>query len=237
MPALPVPETEGVSSLVADEISRFTSEQRRLSRERIERENRTRSGLLDEDNQPPEPAADQASGNLQIAALPPEAIKPESARLPELTLRDDVRAAQVELKRLGCYVGSVNGRMTQDTGIGLQTAERNLGGDARSLNPLTTDVLEFLKKRTDKICTGRIGCGPGQAKQGTTCIAAIAPQDPAQRRRARATEDDEPAPRRQRQSPQRDQAAPAARPRVAPQGPAGPSAPASPSRPAINLTM
>jgi diadenosine tetraphosphatase ApaH/serine/threonine PP2A family protein phosphatase len=193
--------------------------------------------LLDEESLPDDKPVGMPAGDTQLARLadPPPAALP---LLPELTSRDQIRAAQAELKRLGCFVGPTNGRLSQDLSVGLETAERSLGDDSRSLRPLTSEVLEFLKARKAPVCTGRIGCGPGQVKQATTCIAAVQPTQPTRRARA-VEEDDEPAPRRQQRQPPRQRAEtpqrqPAATPRATP-APATP-APSAP-RPSINLTM
>jgi len=156
--------------------------------------------------------------------------------LPELTRRDDIRATQVELKRLGCFNASANGRPSQDFTIGLETAERSLGENRKSLRPLTREVLDFLKNRKEPICMGRVGCGDGQVRQFNTCIAALPPKQSTRGARA-VQEEDEPTPRRPRQPPRQRAETPAREPAAAPRARTAPAAPAAPSRPAINLTM
>lgn len=233
-PMVPLGAVQGFSGLVADEVSRFTSDQRRLAQQRVERENR-RSGVLDEDVMPDEKPLETGAGNTQLARLadPPPAAAPAVPALPELTRRDDIRATQVELKRLGCFNASANGRPSQDFTIGLETAERSLGENRKSLRPLTSEVLDFLKNRKEPICRGREGCGPGQVKQSNTCIAALPPKQPTRRAPA-VVEEDEPTPRRPRQPPRQRVETPAREPAAAP---GARPAPAAPSRPAINLTM
>ena len=239
---VPGPVAQGFSGLVADEVSRFTSDQRRIAQQRIERENRQRLGLLDEDNLPEDNPVEPLNGAFQVARLPDQAAIPPRLVpvLPELTTREDIRSAQVELKRLGCFNGATNGRLTPDTTIGLETAEKSLGSDSRPLGRLTSEVLALLKDRKDKLCTGRVDCGPGQRKERTTCIAALPPQQPT--RRAKAVEEEEERPRRpQRQVPRERAEVPARqapRPREAapPAARPAPAAPAAP-RPSINLTL
>jgi hypothetical protein len=163
-------------------------------------------------------------------------IGPKTPDLPELTSRNDIRTAQVELRRLGCFVGSANGQLTDNTTIGLETAERSLGNPGRSLRPLTSEVLAFLKSRKEAICTGSVACGPGQAKRATTCVASIPPQQPTRRARAVETDDEKPAARRAQRPPPSERTVTPVRP--APRTGTTPSAPSSPApRPTVNITM
>ena len=229
-----------VGSLYKEEVSGFTEEQKRIARQRLERGRAEKKELsvpdgLDAGPEKDPSATDPSSDgkNAQIAALPPSSFDAPSPGVSHET----VRVGQEQLKRLGCYNGPANGLMTNDTAIGLETAEKSLPEDKRrGLRPLSDDVLGFLGQQPEKLCTGKTRCGPGQAKQGTTCIAALPKAAP----RNDDDEDDKPKRKGRLQpppslrQPQVQRQAPA--PPVA-RSPAPPQAPAATPRPSVHISM
>jgi hypothetical protein len=236
----------GFTTLFNDEVSGFTSEQRRLARERIERERRgQKDDLLASEAEllGPKPA-DATAGEKpnQLAALPADILNPLRPIIPDADLAPPpatIKSAQEQLKRLGCYNGTANGNLSADTSIALETAEKSLADEKkRNLRPLTDDVLKFLDDQKDKLCTGKVRCGPGQAKQGQTCIASL-PKPAAPR--ARPDDEDETPVRRARPrsepSPRAPQVARPSPSTPAPRAPAPAAAPAAAPRPSLNLSM
>jgi peptidoglycan hydrolase-like protein with peptidoglycan-binding domain len=237
-----------VSGAVSEEVGRFTAEQRRIARERLERANAERQGLLEKEFPPGEPGASELPTN-QMARLSDEApssVPPPIAAPPIelLASREKVQALQRELKRVGCYGGAVNGRLTNDTLAALRAGERHLGLDGAPLAQPTEAAVEALKQRRDPLCTGRVPCAEGDVKRGPTCVAAVQPQqstprvsapsraEPQERSRGQARERPQPV---RAAAPSRPAAAPA-QPRAPAAAPA-PAAPAPAGRPAIRLTM
>ncbi len=172
----------------------------------------------------------------------PAPLAPDS---PEL-----VRLAQEELKRIGCYVGSVNGNMNKGTQAAILKYQKQLG-TPRSLQPLNEGVLEQLRTEKARVCP--LECGKGEQVKGEQCVASLPPpvkEPPRPRLPAKVDngDDDEPvAPRprpRARPAPEWDEeprprpgtprlrATPqVAEPRVAP---APAPAPSSRPRPVFN---
>ncbi len=226
--------TDAVSGLAADEASRFTAEQRRLAKERLERQRKP----LEED-----PTASVLDSNPTGDGAPKETNPKLAARIPEngeplgkieseppkpADQPETVKSVQTELKRLGCYTGAISGNLNKNTAAGLENAQQHLGANARSLRPVTEDTLLILREKQGKLCDLQEQCGAGQVRKNGTCIAS---------RPSRDEEDEEPVrrPRRQTQpQPRREIARPAApaAPAPAPAAPAGPA-----RRPNVNISM
>ncbi|MGL4494511.1 MAG: hypothetical protein ACRCUX_01775, partial [Beijerinckiaceae bacterium] len=144
-------------------------------------DNLGRKSLLDDDS-PAEPGTvDVEAERKLLAALPPPPASagPLTFQPPVDLPPEQIKVAQTELKRLGCYTGPVSGQTNRDFFVALDVGQRSQRGDVKPLSPLTREGIDFLRERKDRLCTGTVQCGPGQSKQGTTCIAARTPTPPA----------------------------------------------------------
>lgn len=162
----PVP----VGGQAVDEVNRFIAEQRRLAQERIERDRRAR-GQPEEFTEPllSETGGGQgAPGNQTIAALPPVDSKPPPVSVPKAGTPEFIKAAQEELKRLGCYSGVAQGRMSSQVKSALDSAAKKIGRSFQA-DPLTEDGLRTLKAQRSGLC-GLAACGQGQVRRGDICV-------------------------------------------------------------------
>ncbi len=91
------------------------------------------------------PAEPPAENTASLAApAPPPPPPPFNADSPEV-----LRAAQQELKRLGCYPGGIDGETGPQTNRALGEAAAKLGA---GLQPLTEAGLQALRKATAPLC-------------------------------------------------------------------------------------
>lgn len=81
---------------------------------------------------------------------------------------DLVRAAQVELRRLGCFSGNADGKLTAATWQGVsQYLSRRHGDD--SAVAITDGFVTTLRNEQARVCP--LVCGQGETAQGDTCVA------------------------------------------------------------------
>jgi hypothetical protein len=81
---------------------------------------------------------------------------------------DLVRAAQAELRRLGCFSGNADGKLTAATWEGVsQYLSRRNGAD--SAVAITDGFVTTLRNEHARVCP--LVCGQGETAQGDTCVA------------------------------------------------------------------
>jgi hypothetical protein len=123
----------------------------------------------------------------------------DKASAPDVNTPDQVRAAQQQLTRLGCFSGAVDGNLNDATTTALQHYRAALGkpsGDAKINDGLVSE----LKGASSRVCP--LVCPPGKVSQGDACVVVVeepkaAPAKPQQAKH----QDDKPAPRQQPQQP------------------------------------
>lgn len=119
-----------------------------------------------------------------------------------------VRAAQMELIRLGCYVGRPDGSLTStQTALGRYLKIEGQPAD----NPVVTkDLVAELVKRSTRVCP--LECKSGETLKGEVCVAdekAAPAQAPATASRKNNDDEDNPRARRKKQATrERDQEQP-----------------------------
>jgi len=135
-------------------------------------------------------------GGLVIAAL--DKFKAEAAKRaaaqpnsPEL-----IRSAQVELIRLGCLSGKVDGALNQPTSSALSRYMKIEGQPTENVKVTETLVAELVKHAT-RVCP--IECKAGETLKGETCIADEK-SAPAVAARPKNDEDDAASRRKQQAS-------------------------------------
>jgi hypothetical protein len=136
----------------------------------------------------------QAEAEQRIAALSAEPAEPKPAPAPQIDQREIGRALQLELKRVGCFDGRVDGEF----GPATRTALRNFAKFAALNVPdddLTLDAVKAVRGFDRRICplvcpSGeradgerciRIVCGRGQVLKNDACVDKVAaePKRPA----------------------------------------------------------
>jgi hypothetical protein len=91
------------------------------------------------------------------------------------------RALQAELRRVGCYAGTADGKWGGRTKGALEEFAQRAQLNLRTDEP-TLAALDAIKGRQGRICP--LECGPGQVEQNDRCIAKAAPDRPARSKSA-----------------------------------------------------
>lgn len=136
-------------------------------------------------------------GGLVVAAL--DKFKAEAARRaaampnsPEL-----IRSAQVELIRLGCLAGKVDGTLNPPTSAALSRYMK-IGGQPAENVKVTEALVAELAKHASRVCP--IECKAGETLKGETCIADEK-KAPAVAAKPKSDEDDAASRRKQAARP------------------------------------
>ncbi len=115
----------------------------------------------------------------KVAAVPPLfSVLPPDAKpaLPDLA-----KDIQTELRRVGCYSGSIDGKWPGRTRGALAQFARVTSMDLKSEEP-TLAALEALKGHTTRVCP--LECGAGRVEMNGRCVAKAAPPSPRAKSRA-----------------------------------------------------
>src|SRR6516165_8571091 len=123
--------------------------------------------------------------------------------LPDVNTPTQIRLAQQELARLGCFSGNVDGALGPATTSAVQHYESKRGQPAESVD-ISDAFISELKAQSTRVCP--LVCPKGKVADGEQCIAAEKPP-----RVAHQKDEEEPAARTR----QKDEEEPAARARAA----------------------
>jgi hypothetical protein len=85
-----------------------------------------------------------------------------------------VRAAQVELARLGCFDGKIDGSLTTTEDALVRYRSRQ--GQKMTSPDISEALVADLAKQTDRVCP--MSCKNGEISKGDTCIANASPSEP-----------------------------------------------------------
>jgi hypothetical protein len=142
----------------------------------------------------------------------------DKASAGDVNTPDQVRAAQQQLTRLGCFSGAADGNLNDATKAALQHYQAARGkptGDGQISDALVSD----LKSQTARICP--LVCPTGKVAQGEQCVVAEQPKPAPQKgqdeastpaKKHQAKQDDaRPAPAQRAQPVQQARPAPAVR--------------------------
>jgi uncharacterized caspase-like protein len=117
--------------------------------------------------------------------------------LPDVNTPAQIRSAQQELRRLGCFSGDVDGALNPATTSAVRQYESKRGQPAESVDISDTFVSE-LKAQSTRVCP--LVCAKGKVADGDRCIAAENPprvahqedeEEPAAHTRAAHQKDEE----------------------------------------------
>jgi len=149
---------------------------------------------------PPVPpvVAAPAAPEPKVAVLPP----PDESRKPqaEPDIRGLTRDLQVELKRVGCDPGAVDGNWSSKSVQALSQFNRRAGMKLE-INVATLGALDAVKAQKGRICP--LICGRGERVEGDQCVAIPAEPKPVKREASRPPE---PSPRERAKERAREQA-------------------------------
>jgi len=150
-------QSSPVAGNAVNEARQFTATEQRLAQERLERERKAR-GENPEFTAPlpsettPQISPPPSDGNAQLASVAPPAVdRPPPDPNFKADSPETIKAAQQELKRLGCYSGNINGNLNNGTKRALDAAGERLGVTA-SLQPMTEDGLRALRGHQEPLC-------------------------------------------------------------------------------------
>lgn len=131
----------------------------------------------------PEPTPTPApESKIAVLAPPPtEPAKPAPVAAPPAPDAATTRALQVELKRVGCDPGALDGKWSAKSRQALDQFNKTAGTkfDAKVAS---LEALDAVRGKDTRVCP--LVCGPGQRVEGDACIAALpAPKDKPEARR------------------------------------------------------
>ena len=167
--------------------------------------------------------------------------------LPDVNTPAQIRSAQQELSRLGCFSGNADGALGPATTSAVQHFESERGQPAKSVDISDAFVSE-LKAQSTRVCP--LVCPKGKVADGDRCIAAENPprvahqkgeEEPAAHPRAAHQKDEEESAARTRAARQKDEEKPSqkSKPQLSRRNDAEPSPPqqAKPERPAAHRVI
>jgi uncharacterized caspase-like protein len=92
--------------------------------------------------------------------------------LPDVNTPAQVRSAQQELSRLGCFAGAADGSLSAPTKAAIQRYQSQHGTPA-SVVDITDDFVSELKQQSARVCP--LACPDGKVADGEQCVAAQNP--------------------------------------------------------------
>jgi uncharacterized caspase-like protein len=108
----------------------------------------------------------------RMAALTKEAEKPPGTSAPPIAPGEIARSLQLELKRVGCFDGAINGEF----GTSTRNALRNFGKLAAVTVPadeLSVETLRIIRGIDKRVCP--LNCKSGERTDGERCIQIVCP--------------------------------------------------------------
>ena len=154
-----------------------------------------------------------APATSQVASLAPPAEPKKSEPPPPVNSRDQVLAAQDELKRIGCFAGRPDGSMGNATKEAVQRYLSQKGAATTDVR-ITNDLLANLKGESERVCP--LSCARGEHPDGDRCVADAKPEKPGKSEKAekskgekpkataRQSDEKEPRARPKREEPRRE---------------------------------
>jgi hypothetical protein len=123
--------------------------------------------------EPETPPAPDASGSPEVAALTPTPDAGSLLVLVPAPAAPDLAALQTELRRVGCYLGKVDGLWGRGSERALDAYIRETGAAfaSREADPA---LLEHLKARPSRVCP--LDCGPLFEVRDGACVRVACPR-------------------------------------------------------------
>ena len=96
--------------------------------------------------------------------------------LPDANTPAQIKSAQQELTRVGCYSAAIDGSLSPTTTVAIQHYQAGAGKPAGAVD-ITDAFISDLKKQTGRVCP--LACPAGKTANGNTCVADVQPTDKA----------------------------------------------------------
>ena len=148
-------------------------------------------------------SSERSVAEQRIASL--EAIPQKPTVTPSPDPHELTRSLQLELQRVGCFKGTVNGQFDEDTKTAwhrfMKLASITMSDD------VSTGTIDAVRGITKRICP--LDCPRGQHAEKETCVANAPPEHDAKpRRSAEAPPEHDAKPRRSAKAPSANRTAP-----------------------------
>ena len=98
----------------------------------------------------------------------------EKASAPEVNTPDQIRAAQQQLARLGCYSNAADGALSDSTKAAIALYRSARGGPANGDAQITDAFVAELKNQSARVCP--LVCSSGKVAQGDQCVVVEQPK-------------------------------------------------------------
>jgi hypothetical protein len=126
--------------------------------------------------EPSSSSAGSAEAPKKIVAAPVPLVPPGSSNNPSIAVAPDAmetaRLMQSELRRVGCYVDSVDGNWSASSRHALELFNKHAGLRLETKVP-TFDALEAVRSKASRICP--LVCARGYHADGEVCVANVCP--------------------------------------------------------------
>jgi hypothetical protein len=154
----------------------------------------------------------RSDAEVRIATLQRDAETLKPALSPPVDRKEIARSVQLELKRLGCFDGAVNGEFNASTKTALRNFA-NLVAVSVGENDPTIETLKTIRGFDKRICP--LVCGPNERVDGDRCIRVVCPSGQLLKDGSCVGEP-EAAPKRRASKPSESEPAPPSRKRISP---------------------
>ena len=98
--------------------------------------------------------------------------------LPDATPPVQIKSAQQELTRVGCYSAAIDGSLSPTTTVAIQHYQAGPGKSVGAVD-ITDAFISDLKKQTGRVCP--LVCQAGKIANGDTCVAEAKPETPVEK--------------------------------------------------------
>lgn len=110
-----------------------------------------------------EPKPEGHAESLQVASLPAEATAPD----PKLSSQEIARSIQIELKRVGCFTGSIGGDWNATAQRALDSFNKR-SGTKLDVKLASLEILDVIKAKSARVCP--LVCEHGFRADGEQCV-------------------------------------------------------------------
>src|SRR5581483_3840476 len=94
--------------------------------------------------------------------------------LPDVNTPAQIKLAQQELARVGCFTGVADGNLSPNTTVAIQHYQSAAGKQVAAVD-ISESFLSDLKNHTARVCP--LVCGAGKVANGDTCVAVAPPAE------------------------------------------------------------
>ena len=118
--------------------------------------------------------------------------------LPDANTPVQIKSAQQELTRVGCYSAAIDGSLSPTTTVAIQHYQAGAGKTVGAVD-ITDAFISDLKKQTGRVCP--LACQAGKVANGDTCVAEAKPETPVEKPAPVAHHEEKAAPKKMAAKP------------------------------------